>query len=181
MSEIDTTAKPVVVVGVDGSAGARAALRWALAEARLRQAPLRIVHAWTYGFAGGAAAGDAYFGYLASYPPLGNDVTDALRQAAEDVLTAAIAEVVDGDADVQIERQLIEGGPAQILVGAVEPDDLLVVGSRGHGGFADLLLGSVSLQCVHHAPCPVVVVHLPKQAPADDVGPAAGGTAGAAR
>ncbi|PZR79802.1 MAG: universal stress protein [Candidatus Aeolococcus gillhamiae] len=177
MSEIDTTAKPVVVVGVDGSAGARAALRWALAEARLRQAPLRIVHAWTYGFAGGAAAGDAYFGYLASYPPLGNDVTDALRQAAEDVLTAAIAEVVDGDADVQIERQLIEGGPAQILVGAVGHDDLLVVGSRGHGGFADLLLGSVSLQCVHHAPCPVVVVHLPKEAPADHNRPAAGGAA----
>ncbi len=173
MSEIGTTAKSVVVVGVDGSAGARAALRWALAEARVRQAPLRIVHAWTYGFAGGAAAGDAYFGYLASYPPLGNDVSDALHQAAEDVLTAAIAEVVDGDEGVQIERQLIEGGAAQILVGAVGKDDLLVVGSRGHGGFADLLLGSVSLQCVHHAPCPVVVVHLPKDAPADDDGPAA--------
>jgi len=67
-----------------------------------------------------------------------------------------------------IDGQVIQGAAAEVLVGAVTSDDLLVVGSRGHGGFADVLLGSVSQQCVHHAPCPVVVVHAPKPAASGD-------------
>ena len=58
-----------------------------------------------------------------------------------------------------IERRVVEGAPATVLVDESRQADLLVVGSRGHGGFAGLLLGSVSQQCAHHAACPVVIVH----------------------
>jgi nucleotide-binding universal stress UspA family protein len=156
---------PTVVVGVDGSAGAREALRWALAEARLRKSPLRAVHAWMFGYIGGSVEGYPYWGgSLGSYTSLGVDLKD-LYQAAEDLLERALAEVeVEG---VEIERQVVQGPAAEVLVNAATPEDLLVVGSRGHGGFADLLLGSVSQQCVHHAPCPVVVVHPPKPTTTD--------------
>jgi len=60
---------------------------------------------------------------------------------------------------VEIERRVVEGRPAAVLVNESQGADLLVVGSRGHGGFAGLLLGSVSQQCAHHAACPVVIVH----------------------
>jgi nucleotide-binding universal stress UspA family protein len=140
-----------VVVGVDGSAGANAALRWALAEARLRKAPLRIVHTWRSSYIGGA---DGFTNTLDV------DVSDLYR-AAEELLEKVIGEVV-GVEDVRIERQVVQGSAADVLVGAVAAGDLLVVGSRAHGGFAGLLLGSVSQQCVHHAPCTVVVVHSPK-------------------
>ena len=141
-----------VVVGVDGSAGANAALRWALAEARLRKAPLRIVHTWRSSYVGGA---DGFTNTLDV------DVSDLYR-AAEELLEKVIGEVVGEVEDVRIERQVVQGSAAEVLVGAVAAGDLLVVGSRGHGGFAGLLLGSVSQQCVHHAPCTVVVVHSPK-------------------
>jgi nucleotide-binding universal stress UspA family protein len=81
-----------------------------------------------------------------------------MRRAAEDLLERAIAQLppeVDG---VEIDRQVIEGSAADVLIRAATENDLLVVGSRGHGGFASLLLGSVSQQCAHHAPCPVVIV-----------------------
>ena len=159
---------PAVVVGVDGSAGARDALRWALAEARLRESPLRTVHAWTFGYTGGNVEGYPYWGgYLGSYTSLGIDLSD-LHRAAEGLLERALADVGDETRDVEIERQVVQGTPAEVLIAAATPDDLLVVGSRGHGGFARLLLGSVSQQCVHHAPCPVVVVHPRKQTTTGD-------------
>jgi nucleotide-binding universal stress UspA family protein len=158
--------KRAVVVGVDGSAGAREALRWALAEARLRKAPLRIVHAWMFGYLGGAPGGYGYMGSFGQNASLGVDVSD-LHRAAEDMLEKAIDEIAGEVEDVEIERQVVEGAAAEVLLGAVRAGDLLVVGSRGHGGFGDLLLGSVSQQCVHHAPCPVVVVRSPKASAAD--------------
>jgi nucleotide-binding universal stress UspA family protein len=149
----------VVVVGVDGSAGAKAALRWALAEARLRNAPLRAVHAWTFGYIDGSVEGFPYWGgSLGSYTSIGIEVSDVHR-AAEDLLDRAIAEVGTESEGIEIERQVVQGRAAEVLVQAASPRDLLVVGSRGHGGFVGLLLGSVSQQCVHHARCPVVVVH----------------------
>lgn len=158
---------PAVVVGVDGSAGAREALRWALAEARLRKAPLRAVHAWMFGYIGGSVEGYPYWGGSpGSYTSLGVDVGD-LHRAAEDLLERALSEVEDEAEGVEIERQVVQGPAAGVLVDAAAPGDLLVVGSRGHGGFADLLLGSVSQQCVHHARCPVVVVHQPKPTDTD--------------
>lgn len=153
---------PAVVVGVDGSAGAKEALRWALGEGRLRKSPVRAVHAWTFGYIGGSVEGYPYWGgSLGSYTSLGVDLGD-LHRAAEDLLERALADVGDEAGDVEIERQVVQGAAAEVLVSAATPDDLLVVGSRGHGGFVGLLLGSVSQQCVHHAACPVVVVHPPK-------------------
>jgi len=157
-----------VVVGVDGSVGAREALLWALAEARLRESPLRTVHAWTFGYSGGNVEGYPYWGgYLGSYTSIGIDLGD-LHRAAGALLERALADVGDETRDVEIERQIVQGTAAEVLIAAATPNDLLVVGSRGHGGFASLLLGSVSQQCVHHAPCPVVVVHPRKQTTTGD-------------
>jgi nucleotide-binding universal stress UspA family protein len=141
-----------VVVGVDGSAGSNEALHWAIAEARLRHVPLRAVHAWTYVGQLIPSLG----GYPYSAESLDSTVDDR-RQAAEQILDQATSELGDVH-DIEIERVIDEGSAAQVLISAVGPDDLLVVGSRGHGGFANLLLGSVSQQCAHHAPCPVVIV-----------------------
>ncbi len=147
-----------VIVGVDGSAGARAALRWAVAEARLRETPLRVVHAWTFSYPGGAGYG--YLGEtLANFPGAG---LSNLHRAAEDMIEHALAGLGAEAEGVEIVREIVEGTAAEVLVGAATERDLLVVGSRGHGGFAGLLLGSVSQQCAHHARCPVVIVHAPK-------------------
>ena len=156
-----------VVVGVDGSDGAKEALRWALAEARLRTAPLRIVHAWTYAYMGAPTGGYGYLGGFDSSSAIGLENKE-LQRAAEELVDRLIGEVVGDVNDVEIERQVVDGSAAAVLVGAVTARDLLVVGSRGHGGFTGLLLGSVSQQCVHHAPCPVVVVHPASPIPAHD-------------
>jgi nucleotide-binding universal stress UspA family protein len=153
---------PAVVVGVDGSAGAQEALRWALAEGRLRNSRVRVVHAWTFGYIGSSVEWFPYLdGSLNPYTSVGIDLSD-LHSAAEQLLERSLAEVGDETEGVEIERLVVQGAAAAILVSAVAPGDLLVVGSRGHGGFVGLLLGSVSQQCVHHAPCPVVVVHAPR-------------------
>ncbi|HLB04800.1 MAG TPA: universal stress protein [Gaiellaceae bacterium] len=135
-----------IVVGVDGSDESREAFRWALEEARLRKTTLRAVYAWQDPYA--VAPG---YGFPEDF-----DFT-ALRTGAEERLSATVAEVA-GESDVTIEEVIAEGPAASILVEAAEGADLLVVGSRGHGGFTGLLLGSVSQQCAHHAPCPVVIV-----------------------
>ena len=140
----------MIVVGVDQSAGAKAALRFALDEARLRQATLRVVHAWQFGYVGATGLE----GWL---PAAGGDLKD-FRDGAEAALEQTLKEVgVDTDG-VTIERRIEEGPTAAILVDESHGADLLVVGSRGHGGFAQLLLGSVSQQCAQHAACPVVIV-----------------------
>jgi len=176
-SKTVSTRRPAIVVGVDGSTGAREALRWALAEGRLRNSPVRVVHAWTVGYIGAGVDGyGAWSGALGAYTSLGTDLND-LHRAAEDLLEQAIAEVGEESEGVEIERLVVQGTPSEVLVHAAAPSDLLVVGSRGHGGFLGLMLGSVSQQCVHHARCPVVVVH--GKAPA--AGHAAGGGAEAAR
>ena len=163
----NSTRAPAVVVGVDGSPGARAALRWALREARLRNSPVRAVHAWTFGYIGGRVEGYPYWGgSIGSYTSLGVDLND-LHRAAEDLLDRAMVDVEDEAEGIEIERQVIQGPAAEVLVQAASPYDLLVVGSRGHGGFTGLMLGSVSQQCVHHAHCPVVVVHSPLSTAAD--------------
>jgi nucleotide-binding universal stress UspA family protein len=131
-----------IVVGVDGSSGARAALRYALDEARLRGTGVRVVAAWhlpAAAYAGGYGPGDA-----------------ELEQEARDHLNAALdeADVTDVDTDTVVR----EGNPASVLLEEAHDADLLVVGSRGLGGFRGLLLGSVSQQCDHHAPCPLMIV-----------------------
>ena len=137
----------LIVVGVDGSDESREALRWALEEARLRDATLRAVYAWR----------DPYV--LAPGFGLPEDFEfDALRERAVETLGAVVAEVVGAQSDVSVEEVVAEGPAGSVLVQAAEDADLLMVGSRGHGGFVGLLLGSVSQQCVSHAPCPVLVV-----------------------
>ena len=151
-----------MVVGVDGSAGSYEALRWALAEARLRKAPLRILHAWIYLH----ALVPALVGYpytRDSIEPAVADAAAAAQQAAEAIFEQALLELGAVD-DVEVERVIVQGSPAQALIDAVSERDLLVVGSRGHGGFAGLLLGSVSQQCAQHARCPVVIVRAAKAA-----------------
>lgn len=155
MNENHESQTGAVVVGVDGSAGASAALRWALAEARLRKTRLRVVHAWTVSFSGLPAGGYGYLGGPLDSAP--DHTPSEMHAAAEALLGRVTADA--GAQGVEIQRQVVEGGPAEVLLGAVTADDLLVVGSRGHGGFVGLLLGSVSQQCAHHAPCPVVIVH----------------------
>jgi nucleotide-binding universal stress UspA family protein len=137
----------VIVVGVDGSEASKEALRWALEEARLRRSRLRAVYAWVYPQIGGR-------GYIPS------ELLDPelLRQTAQERLDALVVEVAGESPGVELERGVHEGPAAQVLVEAAQGAALLVVGSRGHGGFAGLLLGSVSQQCAHHAPCPVVIV-----------------------
>jgi nucleotide-binding universal stress UspA family protein len=140
-----------VVVGVDGSRGSSEALHWAIAEARLRNAPLRAVHAWIY--VQPAVPSLVGYPYSAEYV---YSIVDDRREAAEQILVQATGELAEAQ-DIEIERVLAEGSAARVLIEAVGPDDLLVIGSRGHGGFTSLL-GSVSQQCALHAPCPVVIV-----------------------
>lgn len=139
----------VIVVGVDHSPGAKAALVFAEEEARLRGSTLRAVHAWQYGYIG-------YTGLEGSMPVLGGDIRE-LHAAAEAALDASVREALP-DSKVKIEQRAVQGLAAGVLVDESRDADLLVVGSRGHGGFAQLLLGSVSQQCAHHAECPVVIV-----------------------
>jgi nucleotide-binding universal stress UspA family protein len=138
-----------VVVGVDGSAGARAALEWAWAAAARRGAPLRVVSAFPV---------DDYWA-----DPLLLDAgrVDALRAATAARLTELVAEVraAVGGPEVQVDESVVAGAPAEHLVGASADAALLVVGSRGRGGVRSTVLGSVALHCATSADCPVVVVH----------------------
>jgi nucleotide-binding universal stress UspA family protein len=144
-----------IVVGVDHSAGARAALRFALDEARLRHATLRVVHAWKFGYL------DAPGIEAAAGPMVGAGLED-LRRGAEDTLDATLREAIPDTGEVELERRVVEGAAAAALVEESRGADLLVVGSRGLGGFRGLLLGSVGQQCAHHAACPVVIVPHPR-------------------
>ena len=139
----------VIVVGVDHSPGAKAALEFAGEEARLRGATIRAVHAWQYGYIG-------YTGFEGRVPSVGADI-DALQASAVAALEASVREALP-DTDVEIELHAIQGTAAGVLVDESRGADLLVVGSRGHGGFVGLLLGSVGQQCAHHATCPVAIV-----------------------
>jgi nucleotide-binding universal stress UspA family protein len=133
-----------IVVGVDGSPGAREALRFAVEEARLRSASIKAVFAWAIPF-----VADVPSGLL---PSLLAD----FREDAVKILDEAVAEVETSG--VEIERVVVEGPAGGALVEASQTAELLVVGSRGRGGFKGLLLGSVSQQCAHHGCCPVVIV-----------------------
>ena len=137
---------PRIVAGVDGSASARSALRWALRQAELTGGSVDAVIAWHYPASYGG------YGMVPFGSGDGNFDSWAEKSLADEV--AAVA----GDSSVPVRTQVTEGNPAQVLLDAADGADLLVVGCRGHGGFTEALLGSVSQHCVHHARCPVVVV-----------------------
>ena len=130
-----------VVVGVDGSDASRAALAWAAEYARRFELPLEAVIAWDFG---------PYYGY--PVPDFGDELVNwATETIAESVRTVL-------GADAQIAQHVIRGQSAPVLLKAAKSASLLVVGTRGRGAFAGMLLGSVSQHCVSHAPCPVVVI-----------------------
>jgi nucleotide-binding universal stress UspA family protein len=143
-----------IVVGVDGSEESIAALRWALEEARLRDTTVRALRAWELPYASPPLE-PLLPG--SGFPQFAVDV-DEIRGAVEEQLDRVVSEAVGDAAGVRIEQELVQGHAADELVKASKGADLLVVGSRGHGGFSGLLLGSVSQACVQHARCPVVVV-----------------------
>jgi nucleotide-binding universal stress UspA family protein len=140
----------LIVVGVDGSDGARSALAWAAAEARLRGARLRAVHAWHLP--------PAAYGSGGFVPPVGGTWEDDLEGAAKAALDAALGGAAEMLAGLDVERRVVEGSASAVLTDAAADADLLVVGSRGLGGFKELLLGSVGHQSAQHSPCPVVIV-----------------------
>jgi nucleotide-binding universal stress UspA family protein len=134
-----------IVVGVDSSQTSLKALRWALEEAKLRSADVQIVHAFPRPELVG----------MTMVVTLPSD--EELREASAHVLTEAL-EAVGGAGDLVVSKHVGAGGPASVLVEVAADADLLVIGSRGLGGFRGLLLGSVTQQVIAHAPCPVVVI-----------------------
>jgi nucleotide-binding universal stress UspA family protein len=141
---------PRVVVGIDGSAQADRALREAAHEAVLRHASLDVVHVWS------PPVNVGPFGAVAM--PTAMEASEAVARRLLDARVEAVIGRLD-QRPSRVERILVaDHSPARMLLEAAKGADLLVVGSRGRGGFAGLLLGSVSQQCVHHAPCPVLVV-----------------------
>jgi nucleotide-binding universal stress UspA family protein len=135
-----------IVAGVDGSSSSLSALRWAIGQAGLTGAAVDAVIAWTYPVLDGG------YGWVGA----GEDFD--FQEAATKTVTAAVSGALDPASDVRVRPQVTQGIAAQVLLDACDGADLLVVGSRGHGGFAEALLGSVSQHCVQHAPCPVVVI-----------------------
>lgn len=144
---VDSTHR--IVVGVDGSPGSKTALRWAMDQAHLTGATVEAITTWqdptqygtAYGWTAVAFDGDTYATTMAK------------------VLDETIAEVTaQMPHPGTVLTQVVEGHPAEVLLHAAAGARLLVVGSRGHGTFAGIMLGSVSQHCVQHAPCPVVVV-----------------------
>jgi nucleotide-binding universal stress UspA family protein len=136
-----------VIVGVDGSDGSRAALRWAAAEARQWDVPLVAVWAWE-------------FSPLIVATEAPTEIDELSRAVATRLHETLVAELGEDGAD-GVEPLIVEDAPVQAILDAATPDDLIVVGSRGLGGLKGLVLGSVSRQVVHDSPCPVTVVHPP--------------------
>jgi nucleotide-binding universal stress UspA family protein len=140
--------RPRIIAGIDGSPSSVSALRWAVRQAGLTGATVDAVITWHYP----ASVG----GY--GWGPMGTGTAFDFKENAEKVLGDAIGKVCDRSSGVPVRALIVEGNAAQVLLDASDGADLLVVGSRGHGGFTEALLGSVSQHCVHHAHCPVVVI-----------------------
>jgi nucleotide-binding universal stress UspA family protein len=146
-----------IVVGIDGSPASHAAARWALAEASLRNARVIAVHAWSY--IPLAAVGDP-----GMIPMPAGDLPGQLEleeKAATEELDRSLSEAFPDGLSAELEKRLVEGDAAEALVAEARDAELVVVGSRGRGGFKSALLGSVSGHVVQHAGCPVVVVKAP--------------------
>lgn len=138
-----------IVVGIDGSHNASHALEWAMAEAATRKAPLTVLTV-------NAVMASYWSGNPVTYPG-DEDRLAEIRKAAESAVAGIAAKLGDSQPE-SVTVTAVHGFPAQALVDASKDSDLLVVGTRGGGGFAPLALGSISNQVIHHATCPVVVV-----------------------
>ena len=137
-----------IIVGIDGSDHSRRALEWAVQEAAIRHAPLTVLVVQP------AIAG--YTGTAVAYPGDAALADQAHKTAQEE--TDQVLAGLGGSAPESVTVQSAIGIPAAVLIAASKDADLVVVGSRGNGGFKELVLGSVSTQVTHHAHCPVVVI-----------------------
>jgi nucleotide-binding universal stress UspA family protein len=152
MTDMVEVPKPFIVVGVDGSKPSQEALRWALREAERIGAELRIVLA-------------CYVPPTSYLPGVPLPSILEVEQTGREALEQMVADVVDGESPVTIRKEIVAGPPVPALLHASQDAELLVVGSRGHGAFTGLLLGSVSSHCVAHAVTSVVVVRSRETAP----------------
>ena len=139
----------VIVVGVDGSAASKTAVAWAIDEAAAHGDRVELVHAWEYP----AVLTMSYAGPV--LPVFGRDEVEKL---SGDLLAVAAAEAAKRAPSVIITTRLVEGHAGNVLAEASRGARLLVVGTRGLGGFKGMLMGSVSTSCAHHARCPLVIV-----------------------
>lgn len=142
MSEV----RPVIVVGIDGSKASEDALRWAAAQAQLTAGEVHAVTAWQT---------PSSYGFYVDYTDA--DAAADARKTLEHVITEGLGE----SPSVPVITRVVEGRPAEVLIEASRSADLLVVGNRGRGAFAGMLLGSVSQHCVQDAACPVLVFRAP--------------------
>jgi len=145
--------RPRYIVGVDGSEASVEALRWAVDEARAHGVPaVHAVMVWALPYAGLATS--------MAPEPYGLPDSALIEQEARQRLASSI-EALGDTSPVEVRGELLQGQPAGVLRELSHDADLIVVGSRGHGGFAALMLGSVSAQVVRHAHCSVVVIRPP--------------------
>ncbi|MDO8389753.1 MAG: universal stress protein [Actinomycetota bacterium] len=134
-----------ILVGVDGSENSLRALRWALAEARVRGDAVELLHTW-------------HFPYMADPTGMVPYPTTALEESGEAILAEALKAVEADTHGITITTCVVQGAGSAPLIEASSEADLLVIGRRGHGGFLTLVMGSVAQQVAAHAHCPVVVV-----------------------
>ena len=143
-SQLNEAQEHRIVVGVDGSVSSKAALAWAIRQGQLTGAVVEAVTTWEF---------PTVYGYPA---PILDNVN--LEELATKVVTDAITDVTAAMTAGELRYMVVEGNAARVLLKESARADLLVVGSRGHGGFVEALLGSTGQHCVHHATCPVVVI-----------------------
>ena len=148
MSADITNSTSRIVAGIDGSASSRAALRWAVGQAKLTGATVDAVIAWQIPLV------PASSGYAPIYVAEEGD----FEKEATKTIEAVIGDDVEPADSQRVRIQVRQGHPSQVLLDAAAGADLIVVGRRGHGSFAEALLGSVSQHCVHHAHCPVLIM-----------------------
>lgn len=134
-----------IVVGVDGSSPSMAALHWALGQAELTGAVVEAITAWEY---------PAFYSWEGGAVPPG-EFEGAAGVTVEKAVETAMEQ---RGSSVQVRTRVLQGHSAHVLLEASQDAELLVMGSRGHGGFVGALLGSVSQKCAHHSRCPVVIV-----------------------
>lgn len=143
MTEMQPETSKRIVVGVDGSEPSKVALRWADRIAGATAARIEAMIAW-------------------DYPPMYGGPSDLKRQPeseARNIVQNTLHEVFGPHPPPMVEACVRRGHPRDVLLSASDDAEMLIVGSRGHGGFVGLLLGSVSLACAEHARCPVLIVH----------------------
>ncbi|GAA1383270.1 universal stress protein [Kitasatospora putterlickiae] len=136
-----------IVVGVDGSEPSKRALRWAARQAELTGGVVEAVIAWEY---------PTFHGARGWFPPASTDETELAGKARREA-ARAVAEALGPQPPVEVRIEARYGSPAGALIEASRDAALLVVGSRGLGGFSGMLLGSVAQHCTRHAACPVLV------------------------